>query len=843
MPQTITGDKFFTGDNTFTGGTEFLHQAGGVYPYFNPNMMAPPTPTTQSFLTKQWGDTYYARLSNPNVFTNDNTFSQITTFTGNINANGFTISPTELGYLDGVTANIQAQLNSAVFLAGSQTITGAKTISGTTTFTGSIVANSLTITPTQLGYLSGAGSNIQTQLDNRVTLNTSQTITSSKIMNADLTMSGTANLTMFGTGYLLPLFPLSSTSMRIGLNSMLRQQASATYNIAIGENALLGYATTPAWNQTKRNIAIGYNAGKNLYYDSGSVASDDNVIIGYNAGSNMFYSSKQNVLIGSNCGSSNNQIRNCVFIGHNIASTGPYLLADSVIIGANSLQSISDKSGVVCIGSGNLPVFSGNSPLCIGVNCGLNAGNNNRGIFLGGDCGNNVNSNLGSYFIGNGCGNSLISGGSCCFMGNSSDTTNNALTNTFVFGYTANCSTNDTFYIGGVNFSTGKTMDLLIANKNRILSQNNFIGSGTINLTFEMGEHINLDTITSVVNLPLVGSNNVGARFTFYRDFTTNLCTLTAFNSFGLINDTGASSTTYVIESGKCYATLVATAVERTSGPPAVCWFVINEDVNNEVSMIDSEVTTLNYNTTAITYDDTSSPAYTSISSELRLNNNAVKFQTSSTLTGSVGSLSTPLNSVYILSGTTGSLTLPSITTDLIGVRLTFVKQDNTGTWTLSRSSTNTFRFQGSTTTATSLPMARTWTMCELIAESGVWNIINQNAGVDGYYYRDEIAPTNITATITTWTNPIYETYLVNNTGNITISLPLSSQVFIGLVLRFRKIGTLATTITLNIQSGSGQAIKFAGGTANLTTGTLLSTTQTFASVMYISSNLWAVLG
>jgi hypothetical protein len=63
------------------------------------------------------------------------------------------------------------------------------------------------------------------------------------------------------------------------------------------------------------------------------------------------------------------------------------------------------------------------------------------------------------------------------------------------------------------------------------------------------------------------------------------------------------------------------------------------------------------------------------------------------------------------------------------------------------------------------------------------------------------------------------------------------------LILRFRKIGTLTAQVVLNIQTGSGQAIKFAGATANTTTGTLLNASQTFASVMYISANLWAVLG
>jgi len=702
-------------------------------------------------------------------------------------------------------------------------LTANNTFSGTTTFTGSIIANALTITPTELGYLDGVNSGIQGQLNNRVTLTTNQTN-----ITGDKTFLGATII-----NNLLPYFSSTTTSYKMGLNAMQYQQSGATYNVAIGENALQGYSTTPAYNLTKRTVAIGYNAGKNLYYDSGTVATDDNVIIGYRAGQTMFYSSKENVLIGSNCGSSNNYIQKCVFIGANIASTGSFFLSDCVIIGANSLQSVSDKSGIVCVGSGNLPVFSGNSPVCIGVNCGTSSLNNNKGIWIGGSCGNNVNSDLGSYFIGNNCGNNLTTGGSCLFMGNDSNTGNGAMVNTFVFGYQANCSTSDTFYVGGVNLFTGKTMDLLIANKNRILSQNDFTSSGTVNLTFQMGEHINLDTITSVVNLPQVGSNNVGARFIIYRDFTATVCAITSSNAFGLINNTGASATTYNIPPGACYVTLVAIAVQPTSGVSIVCWMVINQDLNNEVSEID-------YNITAITYDGTA----TSISSPLLLNNGAVDFQDVKATTGTVGTLAVPLSSVYTITGTT-TLTLPDITTDIVGVRLTFIKQD-TNTLTISRSSTDTFRYPGSATSTTAGPIAMVgnWTIMEVVAQTaGVWNIVNQNSGVNGYYYRDEIAPASITANVTSWTNPIYETYLVNNTANITISLPLSNQVFVGLILRFRKIGTLTAQVVLNIQTGSGQAIKFAGATANTTTGTLLNASQTFASVMYISANLWAVLG
>jgi serine acetyltransferase len=847
---TLAGTNTWTGTNTFNTNL--------------PTSTLTPTTSTQ-LITKAYGDTTYPQLAIANTFANINTFTNqvninntfvvnttgsatfyntsnplIGVFTVNLTANTLTCTLLNSTFTKTVgiqTANIDALTvsNTAIFSGALPTYTGTSptyadntffprsygdtryaqltannTFSGTTTFTGSIIANGLTITPIELGYLDGVNNGIQGQLNNRVTLTTNQIN-----ITGDKTFLGATII-----NNLLPYFSSTTTSYKMGLNAMQYQQASATYNIAIGENALLGYATTPAWNQTKRNIAIGFNAGKNLYYDSGTVASDDNVIIGYNAGSNMFYSSRQNVLIGSNCGSSNNYIQKCVFIGANIASTGSFFLSDCVIIGANSLQSVSDKSGIVCVGSGNLPVFSGNGPVCVGVNCGTSSLNNNRGIWLGGSCGNNVNSDLGSYFIGNNCGNNLTTGGSCCFMGNDSDTGNGAMVNTFVFGYQANCSTSDTFYVGGVNLFTGKTMDLLIAKKNRILSQNDFTSSGTVNLTFEMGEHINLDTITSVVNLPFVGSNNVGARFIIYRDFTATVCAIISSNAFGLINNTGASATMYNMPAGACYVTLVAIAVQPTSGVPIVCWMVLNQDLNNEVSAI-------SYNTTAITYDGTA----TSISSPLLLNNGAVDFQDVKATTGTVGTLAVPLSSVYTITGTT-TLTLPAITTDIVGVRLTFIKQD-TNTLTISRSSTDTFRYPGSATSTTAGPlvMLGNWTILELVAQTaGVWNIVSTN---------DKMLAVNTTLNTSSFTIafPFFKVYQIGtHTANITATLPTPVVALVGETFTIRR--TSATAPTFSVLS----SIAYYPIGSTTTTTTLLNTTtyKITLQCLYLTASTYA---
>ena len=75
---------------------------------------------------------------------------------GNISANGATISPTELSYLDTVSSNIQTQLN-------------AKSPSASPTFTGTVVLPSTTsigaVSDTEINYLDGVTSAIQTQLN------------------------------------------------------------------------------------------------------------------------------------------------------------------------------------------------------------------------------------------------------------------------------------------------------------------------------------------------------------------------------------------------------------------------------------------------------------------------------------------------------------------------------------------------------------------------------------------------------------------------------------------------------------------------------------------------------
>ena len=82
------------------------------------------------------------------------------------------VTNTELGYLDGVTANIQNQLNGkqATITGGASTITGANlTASRALVSNGSGKVAVANVTSTELGYLDGVTSSVQTQINNRLT--------------------------------------------------------------------------------------------------------------------------------------------------------------------------------------------------------------------------------------------------------------------------------------------------------------------------------------------------------------------------------------------------------------------------------------------------------------------------------------------------------------------------------------------------------------------------------------------------------------------------------------------------------------------------------------------------
>jgi hypothetical protein len=145
-----------------------------------------------------------------------------TNLTGNIIASTKTISPLELSQLDGINTNqtIQQQINS-IGGGGSSLLSSNNTWNGTQQFNNNIIVNSSTLTPIEISQLDGITSNIQTQINNSntniSTINTTLTnngITSSTnvINSLDFLQSQINNLPN-GSGSGQSYFLTSTTSI------------------------------------------------------------------------------------------------------------------------------------------------------------------------------------------------------------------------------------------------------------------------------------------------------------------------------------------------------------------------------------------------------------------------------------------------------------------------------------------------------------------------------------------------------------------------------------------------------------------------------------------------------
>jgi hypothetical protein len=137
--------------------------------------------------------------------------STLTTALGNKQDKVTNVSDTEIGYLDGVTSAIQTQLNAKAPLAD-PTFTGTVTLPTGTVTSGMIldgtivdadvnasaaiawtkIAPSSTVSATELGYLDGVTSAIQTQLDAKAT--PADITTAIDALNTDAIEEGTTNL-------------------------------------------------------------------------------------------------------------------------------------------------------------------------------------------------------------------------------------------------------------------------------------------------------------------------------------------------------------------------------------------------------------------------------------------------------------------------------------------------------------------------------------------------------------------------------------------------------------------------------------------------------------------------
>jgi hypothetical protein len=208
-------------------------------------------------------------------------FNGNTTIGGSLTLNSteITATGTELNYVDGVTSSIQAQLDSKQIA-----ITGAAT---------TIVSNDLTpnmalvsdangkvaasdITSTELGYLDGVTSSIQTQLDSKISAGL-VSVTENSNTGYRLASANASNHGDIGDG---------------GLDLSYQPSASTTTGSTGDYSTAMGYGTTASG---ENSTAMGYNTTASDYFSTAmgyyTIASGYySTAMGFQTKANYFYS-------------------------------------------------------------------------------------------------------------------------------------------------------------------------------------------------------------------------------------------------------------------------------------------------------------------------------------------------------------------------------------------------------------------------------------------------------------------------------------------------------------------------------------------------------------------------
>ena len=154
--------------------------------------------------------------------------AQVFTVVGNLTCNALTITPIQLGYLSTLTSNVQTQLTAKGSLGSANAWSSTNSFSGVTTLTGNLTCNALTITPIQLGYLSTLTSNVQTQLTTQTTAITTATtaLTNVSYNSGNTTTTFSDNVVVTGTSTVNGLFTANGSD---GSCKVILSGGTATY--------------------------------------------------------------------------------------------------------------------------------------------------------------------------------------------------------------------------------------------------------------------------------------------------------------------------------------------------------------------------------------------------------------------------------------------------------------------------------------------------------------------------------------------------------------------------------------------------------------------------------------
>lgn len=171
------------------------------------------------------------------------------------NISDLTATATELNYVDGVTSAIQAQLNSkqATITGGATTITGSNlTTNRALISNGSGKVAVSNITSTELGYLDGVTSNVQTQLDEKSSSSHTHNYAGSSSVGGAATSANKLNTNAGDTNtpvYFSNGIPIACTSLDLNTTG---SSASCTGNAATASAvAWSGVTSKPSYYDAK----------------------------------------------------------------------------------------------------------------------------------------------------------------------------------------------------------------------------------------------------------------------------------------------------------------------------------------------------------------------------------------------------------------------------------------------------------------------------------------------------------------------------------------------------------------------------------------------------------------
>ena len=413
------------------------------------------------------------------------------------------------------------------------------------------------------------------------------------LLAANNTWTGTNqfnnNVSMGTAGYFLPYFPLTSTSMRMGLNAMQRNLGTSTNCLVWGNGGMQG-TTNPAYTNVHTNtVCIGNGAMSSTVYGTTTTSNNDNVVIGQDSGKNMCLNSNDNVIIGSQCikGSPIGTVVDCVIIGSRCFQNGGSPTY-STICGAKNFQSGTAVNYGTIYGTANLAFSTltyANGLLIFGSNNMQYTLGFNNAICIGASSLTNLSNNYSTICIGVSSLANLTTGTGVICLGSYANCSSN-LTNTTMLGVWAQADStyhNNALYVGG-NDNAGVYQDILPAKKNRIYCNQNFSSAvSSISLELETADNVVIDnsTINSILLPSILGSYNTGAKFTITRSSVGTSSIIIDAGTGYLIQSAAGLSQTLSWTINQQYITLVCVSLTTWN---VVCNDLVNKIITTNVS-------------------------------------------------------------------------------------------------------------------------------------------------------------------------------------------------------------------------------------------------------------------